>query len=70
MATLKSSLTPKVPSPANQGGLGSSEAVTQKTKMQPKRGPEGTGMSTVLYSVQPSGTPGVGTTAGKPRAAK
>jgi len=67
MATLKSSLTTKVPSPKNQGGMGSSQAVTQKTKMQPKRGPEGTGMSNVLYSKQPSGTKGVGTTASKPR---
>jgi len=67
MATMKSSLTTKVPSPKNQGGMGSSQAVTQKTKMQPKRGPEGTGMSNVLYSKQPSGTKGVGTTASKPR---
>jgi len=67
MATMKSSLTTKVPSPKNQGGHGSSEAVTQKTKMQPKRGAEGTGMSNILYTKQPSGTKGVGTTAGKPR---
>jgi len=67
MATMKSSLTTKVPSPKNQGGHGSSEAVTQKTKIQPKKGPEGTGKSTILYTVQPSGTKGVGTTAGKPR---
>jgi hypothetical protein len=67
MATMKSSLTTKVPSPKNQGGHGSSDAVTQKTKIQPKKGPESTGKSTILYSKQPSGTPGVGTTAGKPR---
>ena len=67
MATMKSSLTTKVPSPKNQGGHGSSEAVTQKTKIQPKKGPEGTGKSNVLYSKQPSGTKGTGTTAGKPR---
>jgi hypothetical protein len=67
MATLKSSLTTKVPSPKNQGGHGSSEAVTQKTKIQAKKGPESTGSSTVLYSKQPSGTKGTSTTAGKPR---
>ena len=67
MATMKSSLTTKVPSPKNQGSNGSSDAVTQKTKIQSKKGPESTGKSTILYSVQPSGTKGVGTTAGKPR---
>ena len=67
MATMKSSLTTKVPSPKNQGGHGSSDAVTQKTKIQAKKGPEATGKSTVLYSVQPSGTKGTGTNAGKPR---
>jgi hypothetical protein len=67
MATMKSSLTTKVPSPKNQGGHGSSEAVTQKVKIQTKKGPESTGSSTILYSVQPSGTKGTGTTAGKPR---
>ena len=67
MATLKSSLTTKVPSPKNQGSMGSSASVTQNIKMQPKRGPEGTGMSNILYTKQPSGTKGVGTTAGKPR---
>lgn len=66
MATLKSSLTTKVPSPKNQGGHGSSEAVTQKTKIQPKAGLTKPGASTILYSKQPSGTKGVGTT-GKPR---
>jgi hypothetical protein len=67
MATLKSSLTTKVPSPKNQGSNGSSDAVTQKTKIQSKKGPESTGKSTILYSVQPSGTKGVGTTASVPR---
>jgi hypothetical protein len=58
MATMKSSLTTKVPSPANQGGHGSSEAVTQKTAIQKKSGPVGTGASTVKYSATPSGTRG------------
>jgi len=58
MATMKSSLTTKVPSPKNQGSMGSSAAVTQGTKIQPKKGPEGTGKSTVLYTKQPSGTKG------------
>ena len=66
MATMKSSLTTKVPSPKNQGGHGSSDAVTQKTKIQPKKGPESTGKSTILYSKQPSGTHGMGTV-GKPK---
>jgi hypothetical protein len=55
---MKSSLTTKVPSPANQGGHGSSDATTQKTKIQPKRGPESTGSSTILYTTQPAGTKG------------
>jgi hypothetical protein len=55
---MKSSLTTKVPSPANQGGHGSSDATTQKTKIQPKRGPEATGDSTILYTQQPAGTKG------------
>jgi len=67
MATMKSSLTTKVPSPKNQGGHGSSEAVTQKTKIQPKASASKSGASNVLYSKQPSGTKGTGTTAGKPR---
>ena len=66
MATMKSSLTTKVPSPKNQGGNGSSDAVTQKTAIQKKSGPVGTGKSDIKYSVQPSGTKGTGTTAGKP----
>jgi hypothetical protein len=36
MATKKASLTTDVPRPKNQGGHGSSQAVTQKTKIQPK----------------------------------
>ena len=66
MATMKASLTTKVPSPKNQGGHGSSEAVTQKTAIQSKSGPAKTGPSTIKYSVQPSGTKGTGTTASKP----
>jgi len=66
MATMKSSLTTKVPAPKNQGGHGSSDATTQKTKIQPKSGPAKTGKSTQVYTVQPSGTRGTGTTAGKP----
>jgi hypothetical protein len=54
----KANLTTKVPSPANQGGHGSSDATTQKTKIQPKRGPEATGDSTILYTAQPAGTKG------------
>jgi hypothetical protein len=54
----KANLTTKVPSPANQGGHGSSDATTQKTKIQPKRGPEATGDSTILYTVQPAGIKG------------
>ena len=54
----KASLTTKVPSPANQGGHSSSDAVTQKTAIQAKSGPAGTGKSTQVYSVQPSGTKG------------
>jgi len=67
MATMKSSLTTKVPSPKNQGSMGSSVAVTQGTKIQPKAGASKAGASTILYSKQPSGTKGVGTTASKPR---
>jgi len=54
----KANLKTKVPSPANQGGHSSSDATTQKTKIQPKRGPEATGASTVLYTVQPAGIKG------------
>ena len=50
MATMKSSLTSKVPSPKNQGGHSSSDATTQKTSIQKKSGPVGTGSSNVLYS--------------------
>jgi len=66
MATMKSSLTTKVPSPANQGGHGSSDATTQKTKIQTKRGSENPGSSSILFTKQPSGTRGTGNTAGKP----
>ena len=54
----KASLTTKVPSPKMQGGHGSSDATTQKTKIQKKSGPVGTGKSTVKYSAQPSATRG------------
>ena len=66
MATMKSSLTTKVPSPANQGGHGSSDATTQKTKIQAKASASKSGASNVVFTVQPSGTKGTGTTAGKP----
>jgi hypothetical protein len=65
MAT-KSSLTSSVPKPKMQGGHGSSAATTQKTSIQKKSGPVGTGSSTIKYSAQPSGTKGTGTNAGKP----
>ena len=67
MATKKASLTTDVPRPKNQGGHGSSQAVTQKTKIQSKSGSSKPGASSVLYTKQPSGTKGSGTTAGKPR---
>ena len=67
---LKASLTTSVPKPKAQGGHGSSAAVTQKTKIQPKSGPAGTGTSNIKYSAQPSGTKGSGTTAGTPRKTK
>ena len=55
---MKASLTTKVPSPANQGGLGSSDAVTQKTKIQPKASATKAGATTQLFSKMPSGTKG------------
>jgi hypothetical protein len=54
----KASLTTKVPSPANQGGHGSSDATTQKTKIQPKASASKSGASNVKYSAMPSGTRG------------
>jgi len=54
----KASLTTKVPTPKMQGGHGSSDAVTQKTSIQKKSGPVGTGASDVKYTKQPSGTRG------------
>lgn len=68
--TMKASLTTKVPSPKSQGGHGSSDAVTQKTKIQSKAGAAKPGSSTQLYSKQPSGTRGSGNTAGKPMSTK
>ena len=56
--TTKSNLGASVPKPANQGGHGSSEATTQKTKIQAKAGSSKPGASSVLYTVQPSGTKG------------
>jgi hypothetical protein len=58
MATMKSSLTTKVPSPKNQGGHGSSEAVTQKTSIQSAPSVKSTGTSDIKYTVQPSGIRG------------
>jgi hypothetical protein len=49
-----------------QGGMGSSDAVTQKTSIQSAPSVKSTGKSDIKYTVQPSGTKGVGTTAGKP----
>jgi hypothetical protein len=66
MATMKSSLTTKVPAPKNQGGHGSSDATTQKTKIQPKSGVGKPGATSMNFTKQPSGTKGTGTTAGKP----
>jgi hypothetical protein len=60
MATIKSAMTTNVPAPKNQGNMGSSAAVTQNVKIQPKLGPDATGKSTILYSKQPSGTKGSG----------
>ena len=55
---MKASLTTKVPSPKAQGGHGSSDATTQKTKIQSKAGSAEPGASTHLYSNMPSGTRG------------
>ena len=54
----KSSMTTNVPKPANQGGHGSSEATTQKTKIQSKAGSSKPGASSILFTKQPSGTRG------------
>lgn len=58
MAVTKASLTTSVPKPKNQGGHGSSEAVTQKVKIQAKAGAADPKPATNLYSKQPSGTKG------------
>ena len=55
---MKSSMTTKVPKPANQGGHGSSQATTQKTAIQKKVGANKPGASTIVYTKQPSGTKG------------
>ena len=52
----KSSMTTNVPKPANQGGHGSSDATTQKTKIQSKAGSTKPGASSILFTKQPSGT--------------
>jgi hypothetical protein len=51
-------MSTNVPKPANQGGHGSSDAVTQKTAIQKKAGSTTPGASKSLYTVQPSGTRG------------
>lgn len=66
MATTKASLTSSVPKPAMQGGHRASVETTQKVKIQPKASATKAGPSTILYTTQPSGTKGTGTTAGKP----
>ena len=66
MATLKSSLTTKVPAPKNQGGHSNVADVTQPAKIQKKQPATGTGKSNILFSLQPKGTKGTGTNAGKP----
>ena len=63
MAT--SGLNTSTPKPANQGGHASANVAPTRTAGTP--GASAPSPSTVLYSKQPSGTPGVGTTAGKPR---
>jgi hypothetical protein len=55
---MKANLTTKVPSPKMQGGHSSSEAVTQKTKIQTKAGASKPGKTEIKYSVQPSATRG------------
>jgi hypothetical protein len=61
---MKSSLTTNVPKPPLQGGHG--KAPVQGTRVQAKSGAKDPGPSTSLYTKQPSGTRGSGTTAGKP----
>lgn len=67
MAQFKSSLQSPPVSVKLQGGHGSSDATTQKTSIQKKSGTTNPGASDIKYTVQPSGTSGSGTTAGKPR---
>ena len=55
---MKASLSTKVPSPANQGGHGSSEATTQKTSIQSAPSVKSTGTSYIKFTVQPSGIRG------------
>lgn len=61
----KSSMTTNKPKVAMQGGMG--KAPVQPAKIQPKIGAAKPGASSIVYSKQPSGTRGSGTTAGKPR---
>ena len=63
----KSSFSSDVPKPKLQGGHRASSETVQKVAIQKKLGPVGTGKSTLNLTKQPSGTKGVGTTAGKPR---
>ena len=68
MAVFKSNLQSPPVKVAMQGGMGSSEATTQKTGIQSAPSVKSTGKSDIKFTVQPSGTRGSGTTAGKPRA--
>ena len=53
---MKSSMTTKVPKPANQGGH--SGVNVQPAKIQAKAGAKQPGSATMNYSKQPSGTRG------------
>jgi len=53
---MKSSLTTKVPKPANQGGH--SGVNVQPAKIQPKSSASKPKIGTVVYTKQPSGTRG------------
>ena len=66
MAVFKSSLQSPPVKVKLQGGHSSSDATTQKTKIQSAPSVKATGKSDVKYTVQPSGTKGTSTTAGKP----
>jgi len=66
MTQFKSNLQSPPVRVAMQGGMASSDAVTQKTSIQAMPSVKSTGKSDIKYTTQPSGTKGVGTTAGKP----